>query len=296
MIQRHRKSSELQPTLAIGTLVVFYQPQVDFRSGRICGMEALARWLDPKLGLLPPARFLPLVEEASMTKWLTANVTIDVLDQLEAWIAQGLDARVSINLDFDSAEDPEFGTWLEREIAARGVDPARITFEITEEAMIESSSSALATLEAIRERGMRLSLDDYGKGYSCLTRLRDLPITEAKIDKSLVSLSATDWRTLRIVRAMVDLAQDLGLVVVAEGIETRGVWNAIEGTGCDTGQGYLLGHPMPPEEIEHRLAKAGDERRVASGESRATAPGHVHPKSRTRENRQPRTDNPSLIS
>jgi len=264
MIKRRKKATDVEPTLAIGTLVVAYQPQVDLATGRTCGMEALARWHDPKLGILPPTRFLPLVREASMMKWLTANVVTEVLDQLASWKDRGIDACVSVNLDFESAEDTEFPAWLRSELESRALDPSRVKFEITEETMqIEESSIALTTLQAIRNLGVQLSLDDYGKGYSGLVRLRDLPVTEAKIDKSLVSRSASDWRTLRIVRAMVDLAQDLGIEVVAEGIETDMVRLVITGTGCDKGQGYLFGGPMPVEEIEPFLGSRPEPKRAA---------------------------------
>ncbi len=243
----------LEPSLAIGNLVVQYQPQVDLQTGAICGVEALARWQDPKLGLLPPAAFFPLVEEAFMMKWLTANVTSEVLDQIVRWRDQKIDLCVSINLDAETVDDGSFIDWLREELDSRSIDPSRIMFEIIEDTLLDGQN-ALRNLLALRALGVQLSMDDYGTGYSCLCRLRDLPITEAKIDRSFVSRAAADWRTLRIVRAMVELAHDLGVAVVAEGIESELARGAAQGVGCDKGQGFLFGASRCPEDISAMMA------------------------------------------
>lgn len=248
----HINESSLAPSLAIGNLLVHYQPQIDLQTGTVCGVEALARWQDPKLGVLSPAQFFPLVQEAYMMKWLTANVIVEVLDRLAAWKSENIDLTVSINLDAETLDDESFSDWLREELSDRQLEPSRITLEIVEETIVDGES-AIRTLHELRSSGFQLSMDDYGTGYSCLCRLRDLPVTEAKIDKSFVSRAAADWRTLRIIRAMVELAHDLGVAVVAEGIESELARGAVRGVGCDKGQGFLFGQPMPPTEISEML-------------------------------------------
>ena len=245
----HIDESSLAPSLAIGNLLVYYQPQIDLRTGIVCGLEALARWQDPKLGILSPSDFFPLVEESCMMKWLTANVLNEVLDQLVAWKGRNIDLTVSVNLEAETLEDESFVAWLRQELTIRKIDPSRLTLEIVEETVVDSEI-AIRALHELRSAGFQLSMDDYGTGYSCLCRLRDLPVTEAKIDKTFIGRAAADWRTLRIIRAMVDLAHDLGVAVVAEGIETELARTAARGVGCDKGQGYFYGQPVPASDVE----------------------------------------------
>lgn len=241
------------PSLSIGAPVVHYQPQVDMRTESICGLEALVRWDDPVLGILQPAEFLPLIEDSFMMKWLTATVTTEVLGQLARWNARGIAASVSINFDPDTLEDADFIQWMTHQLQWQRIEPSRVTIEITEGALLDREG-AIPVLHALRALGIGLSMDDFGTGYSCLHRLRDLPLTEVKIDKSFIERAAVDPRTGRIVEVMVELAHDLGITVVAEGIETeRARWAAL-GAACDKGQGYLFGRPMPPGEIERLLA------------------------------------------
>lgn len=242
----HPAPATIETSIAMDNLIVEYQPQVDLRTGQISGMEALARWRDGDR-VIQPAIFLPVLERRGMMRWLTRKVTTTVLDQLTTWVRQGIAVPVGVNLDAETIHDAGFVAWLRWEIASRRLDPAYLKFEVVETCVVEGDT-ALETLHELSRMGIHLSMDDYGTGYSSLARMRKLPIDEAKIDRSFIGWAVSEWRAQRIVKAMVRLAHDLGITVVAEGIESELSRGAAKRFGCDKGQGFLFGASLPAED------------------------------------------------
>jgi diguanylate cyclase (GGDEF)-like protein len=245
-LRRSGLAGELRRSIPQGELVLQYQPQVTLASGKIEGMEALVRWNHPREGMMPPDRFLPLAEEMGIIHPLTAWVLDNAISQLCRWLALGLDVSMSVNVSPRCIEDHSLEEMVARALETSKVEPHRLTLEITEGvAMAAAAGKALARLS---EMGIRLSLDDFGTGYSSLLYLMRLPVNEIKIDRSFVSGLATDPDSGAIVRSAVGLGHNLGLRVVAEGLQDRAAEAILVEAGCDAAQGFLIGRPMDESE------------------------------------------------
>lgn len=238
----------LRSALLEDGLVLHYQPKVDLRTGTVVGVEALAR-LRVQGTVLPPAAFLDALGQGGMLRTLTALVLDRAVGQAAAWAADGLQLSVAVNVPADSWIDAD----LERQVTAvlsRHGLPGRLLFlEVTEEALLADKAAARAAIEAVRALGVRVSIDDYGTGYSSLAYLRDLPVDEIKLDRSFVRGMADDPRALTIVESSAALAHGLDLVVVAEGVEDEADRRAALRAGCDLGQGYLFARPVAADEL-----------------------------------------------
>jgi diguanylate cyclase (GGDEF)-like protein/PAS domain S-box-containing protein len=271
-LRRSGLAGELRRSIPQGELVLQYQPQLTLATGAIQGMEALVRWNHPREGMMPPDRFLPLAEEMGIIHPLTAWVMDNALSQLRKWLALGLDVTMSVNVSPRCIEDHSLEEMVARALESSGVEPHRLTLEITEGvAMAAAAGKALARLS---EMGIRLSLDDFGTGYSSLLYLMRLPVNEIKIDRSFVSGLATDPDSGAIVRSAVGLGHNLGLRVVAEGLQDRAAEAILIDAGCDAAQGFLIGRPADESEATQLLMEhAGLAQRVdrASGEVAAAA-------------------------
>jgi diguanylate cyclase (GGDEF)-like protein/PAS domain S-box-containing protein len=271
-LRRSGLAGELRRSIPQGELVLQYQPQLTLATGAIQGMEALVRWNHPREGMMPPDRFLPLAEEMGIIHPLTAWVMDNALSQLRKWLALGLDVTMSVNVSPRCIEDHSLEEMVARALESSGVEPHRLTLEITEGvAMAAAAGKALARLS---EMGIRLSLDDFGTGYSSLLYLMRLPVNEIKIDRSFVSGLATDPDSGAIVRSAVGLGHNLGLRVVAEGLQDRAAEAILLDAGCDAAQGFLIGRPADESEAtELLMERAGLAQRVdhASGEVAAAA-------------------------
>jgi EAL domain-containing protein (putative c-di-GMP-specific phosphodiesterase class I) len=246
---------ELRHALDEGELVPHYQPVVDLRTGEVRGLEALVRWRHPRHGLLLPGEFVPLVEQTGLIGPLTIEVLDQALGQLRAWRDDGLDTRVAVNLSPRGLQDPLFPEGLERLLYRWDVSPSRLDLEITESTVMSNPKRAMEALEQLRLLGIGLVLDDFGTGYSSLTFLRGLPVDTIKVDRSFVENMATSRSDGVIVASLVDLAHNLGLSVIAEGVEDEVTASELVRLGCDAAQGFYLSKPRAAAEIARWMAE-----------------------------------------
>ena len=240
---------ELRRALDAHELVVHYQPQVDLRSGELCGLEALVRWQHPDRGLLPPGAFLPVAETTGLVTPLTLRVLDLVLAQVRQWADEGQEVPVAVNLSARCLSDTDLPDVVAAALARHGVPARLLWLEVTESATMTDPERALGILRRLSADGVRLSIDDFGTGYSSMSYLRRLPVGELKVDRSFVSEMTRDDSDAVLVRSTVDLGHNLGLSVVAEGVEDEETLRALSDLGCDVAQGYLLGRPMAPEAL-----------------------------------------------
>jgi len=234
---------DLRRALETDELTLDYQPQVDFRTKRLVGAEALLRWRHPERGMVPPLQFIPVAEETGLIHQLTPWVLKRALQQQCAWHRAGLDLQLAVNVSMRNLRDPEFLTVVDVLVGTSGVDPASITLEVTEAAMMLEATRTLDALRRIRALGVNIAIDDFGTGYSSLAYLSRLPVNEVKIGQSFVMDSATPG-SRAIVRAVIDLGKVFGLRVVAEGVKDKATWKRVRDLGCDIAQGYYLSMPL----------------------------------------------------
>ena len=230
-----------------------YQPKIDLDTGDVRAVEALVRWNHPTRGLLYPDAFLALVEEFGLMPSLTRVVLALALDQAEAWDTDGRPLTVAVNLSASSLVDYDLPRQVASMLAARGIPPAVLQLEITEEFLMADRDRARTILTQLRNSGVQISVDDYGTGYSSLSYLRDLPIDELKLDQSFVFPMADDARAAALVASTIALAHSLGLRMVAEGVETIVAYTELARLGCDQAQGYFVSRSIPAAELDHWL-------------------------------------------
>jgi diguanylate cyclase (GGDEF)-like protein/PAS domain S-box-containing protein len=255
-LRRSGLAGELRRAISQGELVLQYQPQMTLATGEIRSVEGLLRWVNPREGMLPPDRFLPTAEEMGIIHPLTAWVLDNALGQLCKWLAAGLDISISVNVSPRCIEDHSLEEMVARALEKSKAEPHRLTLEITEG--VAMAAAAAKSLARLSEMGVRLSLDDFGTGYSSLLYLMRLPVDEIKIDRSFVSGLATDPDSGAIVRSAVGLGHNLGLRVVAEGLQDRAAEAILVEAGCDAAQGFLIGRPLDEAETTtFLLEKAG---------------------------------------
>ncbi|WP_432542575.1 putative bifunctional diguanylate cyclase/phosphodiesterase [Kineococcus sp. SYSU DK002] len=235
-------------------VVLHYQPQVDVASGRVVGVEALVRWQHPGRGLLPPLTFLDLVEEQGLMDRLTGHVLDRAAAGAAAWSHRGVPLRVSVNVSASSLAHPDLLGVVDGVLARHGLAAGRLVLEVTETTLMADPDLALAVAHGLTRRGVQVSIDDYGTGYSSLAYLTDLPATELKLDRAFTARVLSEPRTADVVEATVALAHRLGLRVVAEGVEDEETRALLGGLDVDESQGYLHARPLPPEEFARWLA------------------------------------------
>jgi diguanylate cyclase (GGDEF)-like protein len=225
-------------------LTLHYQPKVSLRSSRCIGVEALIRWQHPQHGLIPPDQFIPLAERTGLIKNLSYWVLNAAVKQARDWLAEGVDVPIAVNLSMRDLHDPELPDTVDQLLRHWQVEPRQLAVEITENGLMADPARALQTITGLRVMGIRIAIDDFGTGYSSLAYLKRLPVDELKIDRSFVRDLATDDDDLAIVRSTISLGHDLGLMIVAEGIEDAGTADLLRRLGCDIAQGYFIGRPM----------------------------------------------------
>lgn len=240
---------ELDTAMANAEVWNAYQPKLDIRTRRIMGAEALVRWDHPARGPIGPDQFIPLVEAHGRASDLTLHVLVRALEDAAAWYRSGLALGVAVNISATLLLDAAFAVLLEREITASQLPGERITLEVTESAAMRDSELAIAALESWRALGVNISIDDYGTGQSSLSYLQTLPASELKIDKSFVGSIAHNERNAIMVRSTIALAHELGMKVVAEGVEDADCLGRLAEMGCDTAQGWHIGRPMSAQDI-----------------------------------------------
>ncbi len=242
-------SFALRHAIEQGHLVLHYQPALLCRTGAVIGVEALVRWPHPHHGLLGPDRFIPLAEQTGLIRPLGFWVLETAVRQQQAWQAEGLTLRMAVNVSVRNLHDPELLERLARILKTYGVPAEQLTVEITESTLMVDAEETLKVLRLLKALGVRVAIDDFGTGFSSLANLRRLPVDEVKIDKSFVIEMAQKKNDSLIVQSTIDLAHNLGLVVVAEGVEDGAAWDLLAAQGCDLAQGYYLSRPVPAEEL-----------------------------------------------
>jgi diguanylate cyclase (GGDEF)-like protein len=245
----------LRSAIHNGEITLYYQPKADLRTGSVTGVEALARWDHPTLGLIGPAEFVPIAEQTGLITPLTSFVLDAALCQLRAWKDAGLDLSVAVNLSARSFLDTQLAVEIPRLLRRWNVDARLLELEITESMLMADPARAEATLERLSQIGLTLSVDDFGTGYSSLANLKRLPVDVIKIDKSFVMEMAVDASDAAIVHSTIDLAHNLGLRVVAEGVESEAAWRQLRELGCDFAQGYHLSRPLPPDAVTRLITE-----------------------------------------
>jgi len=256
VMDRLELRADLNRALERGELVVHYQPVVDLANGTIEGVEALVRWQHPQRGTIPPARFIPLAEDSGVIGEIGAWVLREACRQLRAWSAAdpklgGL--RLSVNLSPLQLAEADLARTVARIIGETGIDPGKVILELTESALVEHTGASLATLNALKALGVRLAVDDFGTGFSALSYLRRFPFDNLKIDRAFVHGVDTDNDAAALARAIIRMADALGLSCVAEGVETTAQAAWLRAAGCALAQGYLFAAPMPPDRLRPLL-------------------------------------------
>jgi diguanylate cyclase (GGDEF)-like protein len=240
---------ELRRAIDTNELSLYFQPKVSHASGRITSVEALVRWQHPRHGLLGPDQFVPIAEQTGLIRPLAHWVLNAALRQCHRWRQEGVDLAVAVNLSMRNLHDPQIVEMIGALLKQWGVPPVRLIVEITESSLMADAARAMEVLTRLRSMGVGISIDDFGTGYSSLAYLKRLPVDELKIDKSFVQHMAADDNDAAIVRSTIGLAHDLGLRVVAEGIEDEATWALLAELGCDVAQGYFVSRPLPAAEL-----------------------------------------------
>jgi EAL domain-containing protein (putative c-di-GMP-specific phosphodiesterase class I) len=230
-----------------------YQPKASLETGEVDGVEALVRWIHPERGMVPPDEFIPLAEQTGVIKPLTAWVLDAALAQCRAWRDSGLELTVAVNLSVRNLLDAHLPESIAGLLSRYALPPSALELEITESTIVADQVRALDVLTRLNAMGIGLSVDDFGTGYSSLAYLKDLPVSELKIDRKFVNNMTEDGDDAFIVRSTIDLGRNLGLQVVAEGVETQAVWDQLAALGCDVAQGYFLTRPLPPADLTEWL-------------------------------------------
>jgi diguanylate cyclase (GGDEF)-like protein len=248
---------QVRPAIDNHELVLWYQPMVRLSDERVVGAEALVRWMHPERGIVMPDQFIPMVERTVLLRPMTQYLIELALQQSHRWERMGLPLEVAVNLSTRSLLDQHLPEQVAEALSRWQVLPERLTLELTESFLMAESGRTTAVLTGLSEVGVMLSIDDFGTGYSSLSHLRRLPIDEIKIDRSFVTRMRQDPNDTMLVQATVDLGRNLGLRVVAEGVETRDAFEDLALMGCDMAQGSVLTKPLPATELTAWIAERG---------------------------------------
>ena len=242
-VTRLRKAVESQ------RWTLHYQPVLDLATGRMRGVEALIRWIEPDGTMVPPGDFIPVAEELGLIEAIGEWVVRELVYQAQAWKELDMDLTISFNLSPRQFWQPDLAKGILERIREGGVDPSKVVVEITESSAMTDPDRAQSILEDLHGGGLRIAIDDFGTGYSSLARIRDMPVDVLKIDRSFVSGVDVDPQNQSIVSAFIELARGLGMTTLAEGIETEGELAFVRERGCVMGQGFYFSKPVPPEQI-----------------------------------------------
>ena len=240
---------QLKTALDRATIQVYYQPKIDLETMAVAGVEALARWKNPRGGWIPPSVFIPLAEEHDLIGDLTLSVLDQVLQDMNSWWEQGQYIPVAINLSAKCLAEFNLANEIIQRVIRQGIPAHYLTFEITESALVVDLPSALATISRLRLKGFGVSIDDYGTGFSSMQQLSRFPFSELKIDRSFIQDAPTRLYLRNILKSAIEMGQRLGITTVAEGVETEAELDLLKSLGCKQVQGFLLARPMPGCEL-----------------------------------------------
>jgi diguanylate cyclase (GGDEF)-like protein len=267
-LRRLQLGTELEQAMAEGQISVVFQPIIDAQSSDLVSVETLVRWAHPRYGAIPPDDFIHLAEQIGRIGLLTDHVLELALARCRRWLDQGIALSVAVNLSVHVLTEPDLVSRIRGALQRHGVPGELLTLELTEGSVVDDSVRDSTVLADLHGLGLRLSMDDFGTGYSSLSQLRQLPIDEVKIDKSFVLGMSTSQGESFIARSIIELAHNLGLRVVAEGVEDELTRNLLAEMGCDKLQGFLVSRPLPDDRLESWiLARTG---------VRSAAPGATH--------------------
>jgi EAL domain-containing protein (putative c-di-GMP-specific phosphodiesterase class I)/GGDEF domain-containing protein len=239
------RMGDLRHAIVADQLFLLYQPKIQLQEGTISGLEVLSRWQHPEFGIISPNEFIPVAERTGLIIPLTLWVLHQSLLQCRAWQEMGLDINIAVNLSMWNLEEQQFPNQLQALLRDIGISPERLELEITESAIMVDPQQVMQTLRYIKDLGVRFTIDDFGTGYSSLAYLKKLPVSGIKIDKSFVQNMELDRDNAVIVRSIVDLGHNLGLNVVAEGVETYDSNEMLKAFQCDEAQGFYYSRPIP---------------------------------------------------
>ncbi len=243
-VERLNLINDLKQAISGDQLVLFYQPKLNLKTRIVTHTEALVRWIHPTLGMVPPDNFIHIAEQTGQINALTRWVIMTALRQYNDWRSAGLDLGIAINISAANLKDPDFYSFLCGAVGELAVPAGKITLEVTESAVVEDPESAIKLLSRFKDVGMRISIDDYGTGYSSLAQLKQLPVHELKIDKSFIQRLSDDQSDQIIVKSTIELAHSMGLSVVAEGIEDEFALDWLTSNNCELAQGYHISRPQ----------------------------------------------------
>jgi diguanylate cyclase (GGDEF)-like protein/PAS domain S-box-containing protein len=246
-------ASDLRQAIERSELKLHYQPKVDLSRGRVVGVEALLRWQHPQQGFIPPDQFVGLAEQTGLIHPMTLWVLEEALRQHAAWRSEGLHLPVAVNFSMRNLQDPDIADTVAQLLRRWEVPASMLEIEITESSLMADPARALETLRRLRAMGVKIAIDDFGTGYSSLAHLKQLPVDVLKIDRSFVREMERDRSDQLIVRTTVDLAHNLDLRVVAEGVEDRATGDYLAEIGCDQAQGYYFARPLPADDLTRWL-------------------------------------------
>ncbi len=239
---------DLREALSENHLLVYYQPKINVATGLVGAAEALVRWQHPTRGWISPGLFIPFAEKTGKLRGITEWVLCEVLRQQVEWQKRDLKLLISVNVGVSDVEDVQFIDFVEAQLKKAG-DAANLCLEVTETGVMHKPDTMLQNLSRLRRLGVQLSIDDFGTGYSSFAYLAKMPMNELKIDQVFVMSMNSTFESVSIVRSMIEIGHILGLKVVAEGVETIGIWQALAVMGCDEVQGYLIAKPMAAAEL-----------------------------------------------
>ncbi len=242
-------AEELVRAIKQHQLILYYQPQINIKTGVFKGVEALVRWKHPELGMIFPEQFISLAERNDLIDQLTEEVITIAVEQSKHWESESFITTISVNVSATNITSLCLPEQLKKLTDKYAIDPKRITLEITESAVMRELTSSLDVLNRLRMKGFSLSIDDFGTGYSSLSHLYQAPFVELKIDRHFIMRMLDDTEAMVIVKICIMLAHMLGMKVVAEGVETQEIWDKLELLGCDAAQGYFIAKPMPANDL-----------------------------------------------
>ena len=241
--------ADLRHAINAHELLLYFQPKIDINSKTIVGVEALLRWEHPRMGMLFPDTFIVLAETSGLIKQLTQEVLRLAMQQINTWRVEGISLPVAVNISAVNLQDADFPDTVAAIIAEHQVPSHMLELEVTETAIMTEPLRAIENIRKLSDMGVLVSIDDFGTGYSSLAYLQKLMVAKIKIDKSFVMEMATGKLDEVIVRSTIDLAHNMGLKAVAEGVETQEAWDKLREMGCDSAQGYFMSKPLPPEKL-----------------------------------------------